>query len=117
MILGSIMILFQLWRRSLFSKAQNIVNNALDGRNISGWKAFDGIRNRYWLVENMLTAGTPLCMMYIIIITATAWINYTMMKITQAEIMNVLNLLNNFTTENPNKMINHFFSCVNQPSL
>ncbi len=36
-----------------FQKAQNIVNNAPDGRNISGWKAFDGIRNRYWLVENM----------------------------------------------------------------
>src|SRR5688500_17250633 len=29
-----------------FQKAQNIVNNAPDGRGISGWKAFDGIRNR-----------------------------------------------------------------------
>src|SRR5260221_3506134 len=24
-----------------------------DSRDISGWKAFDGIRNRYWLVENL----------------------------------------------------------------
>jgi len=37
-----------------FQKAQNVVNNAPDGRNITGWKAFDGIRNRYWLVNNIL---------------------------------------------------------------
>ncbi|MBS1763244.1 MAG: DUF4835 family protein, partial [Bacteroidetes bacterium] len=39
-----------------FQKAQNIVNNAPDGRGISGWKPFDNIRNRYWLVENMLNS-------------------------------------------------------------
>ena len=37
-----------------FQKAQNIVNNAPEGRNISGWRAFDGQRNRYWLIENMM---------------------------------------------------------------
>lgn len=36
-----------------FQKAQNIINNAPDGRDIVGWKAFDGQRNRYWLVENL----------------------------------------------------------------
>lgn len=36
-----------------FQKAQNIVNNAPDGRDIVGWRAFDGLRNRYWLMENM----------------------------------------------------------------
>lgn len=36
-----------------FLRAQNIVNNAPEGRNISGWKAFDGQRNRYWLMENL----------------------------------------------------------------
>jgi len=36
-----------------FQKAQNIVNNAPDGREISGWRAFDGQRNRYWLMENL----------------------------------------------------------------
>lgn len=35
-----------------FKIAQNIVSGAPDGRNISGWKAFDGQRNRYWLAEN-----------------------------------------------------------------
>jgi len=36
-----------------FQKAQQIVNNAPEGRDISGWKAFDGLRNRYWLMENL----------------------------------------------------------------
>lgn len=39
-----------------FQKAQNIVNNAPEGRNISGWRVFDGLRNRYWLSENMLNS-------------------------------------------------------------
>ena len=37
-----------------FQKAQNIVNNAPEGRDITGWKAFDGLRNRYWLNENVM---------------------------------------------------------------
>lgn len=37
-----------------FQKAQNIVNNAPEGRDITGWKAFDGLRNRYWLNENIM---------------------------------------------------------------
>jgi hypothetical protein len=36
-----------------FQKALNIVSNAPEGRDISGWKAFDGLRNRYWLMENL----------------------------------------------------------------
>ncbi|RYY23488.1 MAG: DUF4835 family protein [Chitinophagaceae bacterium] len=36
-----------------FQKAQLIVNNAPEGRDIAGWKAFDGLRNRYWLMENL----------------------------------------------------------------
>jgi hypothetical protein len=35
-----------------YRKAQAIVSNAPEGRDISGWKAFDGLRNRYWLMEN-----------------------------------------------------------------
>lgn len=36
-----------------FQKAQHIVDNAPDGRDISGWRAFDGLRSRYWLAENL----------------------------------------------------------------
>ncbi|MFK4985382.1 DUF4835 family protein, partial [Klebsiella pneumoniae] len=37
-----------------FRKAQNIVNNAPEGKSISGWRVFDGLRNRYWLNENLI---------------------------------------------------------------
>jgi hypothetical protein len=93
-----------------FTKAQNIVNNAPDGRGISGWKAFDGQRNRYWLAENMLNSRYT--------IMHDVYYNYYrqgMDKLyedenaARAEVMNVLNLLNNFITDNPNKMISQFF--------
>ncbi len=37
-----------------FQKALKIVNNAPESGAISGWKLFDGIRNRYWLNENLV---------------------------------------------------------------
>jgi hypothetical protein len=39
-----------------FVKAQNIVNNSPESREILGWKAFDGQRNRYWLMENLTSS-------------------------------------------------------------
>ncbi|WP_199140836.1 DUF4835 family protein [Pedobacter sp. ASV12] len=36
-----------------FLKAQNVLNVAQTSGN-KGWKAFDGLRNRYWLNENLL---------------------------------------------------------------
>ena len=41
---------------AFFQKANNIVNNAPESKSISGWKAFDGFRNRYWLSENLLNS-------------------------------------------------------------
>lgn len=39
----------------LLKKAQNIVNNAPEqGKTIKGWKAVDGNKNRYWLMDQML---------------------------------------------------------------
>lgn len=39
-----------------FKKAQNIVNNAPEqGKAIPGWKAVDGNKNRYWLIDQMLS--------------------------------------------------------------
>ncbi|RYY67153.1 MAG: DUF4835 family protein [Chitinophagaceae bacterium] len=93
-----------------FQKALNIVNNAPDGRGISGWKPFDGIRNRYWLVENMTNSRYN--------IMHDVYYNYYRKgmdkmyedeNIARAEMINVLNLLSNFNNENPNTMINQFF--------
>lgn len=39
-----------------FKKAQNIVNNAPEQRNvIEGWKAVESNRNRYWIIDQMLS--------------------------------------------------------------
>jgi hypothetical protein len=38
-----------------FLKAQKVVNNAQNASE-RGWKPYDGLRNRYWFVENMLDA-------------------------------------------------------------
>jgi hypothetical protein len=93
-----------------YQKAQNIVNNAPEARGISGWKAFDGIRNRYWLVENMLNSRYA--------IMHDIFYNYYRMSFdkmyedenaARAEMLNVLNLLSSFNTDNPNTMINQFF--------
>ena len=93
-----------------FQKAQNIVNNAPDGRGISGWKAFDGIRNRYWLVENMLNSRYNIMHdVYYNYYRSGMDKMYEDQNIARVELLNVLNLLNNFNTENPNTMINQFF--------
>ena len=93
-----------------FLKAQNIVNNAPDGRGISGWKAFDGIRNRYWLVENTTNPRYG--------IIHDIYYNYYRLGLDQlysdeskarTEMLNVVNLVEKFNTDNPNTMINQFF--------
>ncbi|MEJ7610270.1 MAG: DUF4835 family protein [Ferruginibacter sp.] len=93
-----------------FLKAQNIVNNAPEIPRIKGWRAFDGIRNRYWLTDNLLNTR------YAII--NDIYYNYYRLGLDQfydnesaarGEILNVLNQLSIFNNDNPNTMINQFF--------
>ncbi len=93
-----------------FQKAQNVVNNAPEGRNISGWKVFDGIRNRYWLTENLLNSRYK--------VIHDVYYNYYRLGMdklyddenaARTEMLNVLNQLETFNTENPNTMVNQFF--------
>jgi len=93
-----------------FQKAQNIVNNAPDGSNISGWKAFDGIRNRYWLVTNILdTRYAAMNDVYYNYYRLCLDKMYEDEKSSRTELLNVINVLDAFNTENPNTMINQFF--------
>jgi Domain of unknown function (DUF4835) len=93
-----------------FQKAQNIINNAPEARGISGWKAFDGRRNRYWLTENMLNSRYALMHdIYYNYYRASFDKMYEDAAAGRAEMLNVLNLLNNFNSDNPNTMINQFF--------
>lgn len=93
-----------------FLKAQNIVNNAPEGRGISGWKAFDGMRNRYWLVENMTNSRYAIIHdIYYNYYRSAFDKMYENENAARAEMLNVLNLLTNFNNDNPNTMINQFF--------
>lgn len=91
-------------------KALNIVNNAPEGQNINGWKPFDGVRNRYWLIENLTNNKYTLI--------HDAYYSYYRSGLDQlydreAEartgVLNALNMLNTINTETPNTMIIQFF--------
>lgn len=93
-----------------FQKAQNIVNNAPEGRGINGWKAFDGVRNRYWLAENLLNSRYNL--FHDVVYTYYRKgldMMYENENQGRAQIISALNLLNTFNTDNANTMVLPFF--------
>ncbi|MDB5247931.1 MAG: hypothetical protein JWQ40_2325 [Segetibacter sp.] len=93
-----------------FQKAQNIVNNAPENRNISGWKAFDGLRNRYWLAENLLNNRFNLVHD---VIYGYYRAGLDKMYENEAEgrtgMLNALVQLQGINQENPNSMVVQFF--------
>lgn len=93
-----------------FQKAQNIVNNAPESRNISGWKAFDGARNRYWLTENLL--NTRYNVVHDVIYTYyRKGLDYMYENEANGRtgILNALVQLQAVNQDNPNSMIVAFF--------
>jgi hypothetical protein len=93
-----------------FQKAQNIVNNAPDGRDISGWRAFDGQRNRYWLMENLTNSRYALLHDAMYSYYRLGMDNmYDNENDARNAIMNTLNLLNNVSKDAPNLMMLQFF--------
>ncbi len=93
-----------------FQKAQNVVNNAPESRDITGWKAFDGMRNRYWLTENLLSARYTLVhdAMYDYFRNGFDKL-YAAAPEGRKGILDALNKLNQVNTEQPNSMILQFF--------
>jgi hypothetical protein len=93
-----------------FQKAQNIVNNAPESSNISGWRAFDGQRNRYWLTEN-LTNNRNNILHDVIYSYYRAGLDkmYDSEKEARANILQALNQLQAFNHEFPNTMFVDFF--------
>jgi len=95
---------------SYFQKAWNIVNNAPEGRDISGWKQFDGLRNRYFLAENINNSRFALVHDAIYAYYRTGLDNfYANEDGGRTGILNCLNYLNTINTENPNSMLVQFF--------
>lgn len=93
-----------------YQKAQLIVNNAPEGRNIEGWRAFDGLRNRYWLMENMTNNRYTLI--------HDALYNYYRLGLDlmyenedegRQALLNTLNILDKLNADIPNTMVVPFF--------
>jgi uncharacterized protein DUF4835 len=101
-----------------FQKVQNIVNNAPEGRDIVGWKAFDGLRNRYWLMENLTNNRYSL--------VHDAFYSYYRLGLdfmyenegeARNAIFNCINLLNTLNNDVPNTMIVQFFFQGKSPEI
>jgi hypothetical protein len=93
-----------------YRKAQNIVNNAPEGKGISGWRVFDGLRNRYWLNENLINSRYN-----IIHDVIYSYYRSGLDKMVEnenearANMLQSLQQLFAFNKENPNTMIVQFF--------
>ncbi len=93
-----------------FQKAWNIVNNAPDGRDITGWKSFESLRNRYWLAENMNNNRFALIHDAIYSYYRSGIdVFFENEDAGRSGIINCLNFLNSINSENPNSMIMQFF--------
>ena len=95
---------------AFFQKAHNIVNNAPESREISGWKNFESQRNRYWLSENL--NNNRFALMHDALYSYYRGgmdIFFENESEGRNGVMNCLNFLSTINTENPNSMIMQFF--------
>jgi hypothetical protein len=93
-----------------FQKAWNIVNNAPENKDISGWKSFEGLRNRYWLAENLNNNRFALIHDALYSYYRSGMdIFFENEDAGRNGILNCLNFLNTINIENPNSMVLQFF--------
>ena len=93
-----------------FSRAQNIVTNAPEGKGINGWRVFDGLRNRYWLNENLVNSRYNIIHDIIYQYYRTGLDKmYENEAEARTSILQALIQLKAFNKENPNTMVLQFF--------
>ncbi|HPG12879.1 MAG TPA: DUF4835 family protein, partial [Chitinophagaceae bacterium] len=93
-----------------FKKAQNIVNNAPESRDVTGWKSFESQRNRYWLTENINSNRFALMHDALYAYYRTGMdAFYDDEEAGRKGILECLEYLNTLNKENPNSMIMQFF--------
>ena len=93
-----------------FQRAWNIVNNAPEGKDITGWKSFESQRNRYWLAENL--NNNRFALMHDVIYSyyrSGLDMFFENEEVGRIGIMNSVNYLNTINADNPNSMILQFF--------
>lgn len=93
-----------------FQKALNIVNNAPEEKTISGWKAFDGVRNRYWLATNVTSSKLNEIHDFFYDYYRSGLDNLYQNEITaRVNLLNAISKLQDFNQQNANTMILQFF--------
>ena len=93
-----------------FLKAQNIVNNAPESGEISGWKNYETQRNRYWLSDNINNNRFALFHDAVYLYYRTGMdLLYENEDEARNGVLNCLNFLSTVDKENPNSMIITFF--------
>jgi hypothetical protein len=93
-----------------FQKAQNIVNNAPESKNITGWRVFDGLRTRYWLNENVINSRYNIVHDVIYSYYRSGLDKeYDDETEARSNVLQSLIQLQSFNKENPNTMIVQFF--------
>lgn len=94
-----------------FKRAQNIVNNAPEsGKSISGWKAAEGTRNRYWLVDQLLNSRFHDVRTYWYTMHRECLDSmYTRPTEARGRMLNNLKKLTQVNRENPSSMLLQFF--------
>jgi hypothetical protein len=95
--------------QDFFSKAQNVVTNAPEAKEITGWKPFDGLRNRYWLAENLMNNKYNDVHDFIYSYYRDGLDNmYADMLTARTNVLSALSSLQSFNQQNPNTMIAQF---------
>lgn len=93
-----------------FQKAQYIVNNAPEGSDINGWKAFEGLRNRFKLAEGFTDSRFNLMHDAIYAYYRSGFDKFYENETEGRNgILGALSYLNTINTENPNSMVLQFF--------
>jgi hypothetical protein len=93
-----------------FQKAQYIVNNAPEGGDISGWKAFEGLRNRFKLAQGFTDNRFNLLHDAIYAYYRSGFDKFYENETDgRSGILSALGYLNTINTENPGSMVLQFF--------
>jgi hypothetical protein len=93
-----------------FQKAQYIVNNAPESSQITGWKAFDGLRNRFKLIEGFVDNRYNLVHDAVYSYYRNGMDQFYDNEATgRTGLLKAISYLNTVNTENPGAMVIQFF--------
>ncbi|MCD6013198.1 MAG: hypothetical protein K0Q79_3060 [Flavipsychrobacter sp.] len=95
---------------NFLKKAQNVVNNAPEGKGISGWKAMESNKNRYWLADQLLSPRFSEVRNFWYMMHREGLDSMTQKPAdARGKILTNLRKLYNVNRENPNSILLQFF--------